>query len=177
MSRRRTRYTVEVEGREPVVVLSYNHGGAIETAERHGYKVVGASMGDYRKEARAREAKATGGFRINQAALNEAKAILGLKLPVRIRYNGRVGSTNGNYQFHGTHHDVMLKRYHTPEQANVTLWHELQHAAQAERTSSLEAWRAFQKQQRRYPYHHRPMEVEARNMAQNMAPNHPLTTR
>lgn len=174
--RRRTRYTVDVEGREPVVVLSYTHGGAIETAQRHGYKVLSAVTGDYRKQARAREVKAKGGFRINRSALEQAKFIMGLKLPVKIRYNNRVGDTNGNYEFHGTYHDVMLKRYHTPEQATRTLWHELTHAQQAERCGDLEIWERFRKAQRRFSYQRRPMEIEARNMSANMSPNHPLTT-
>lgn len=178
---RRQRYTVEVEGRDPVVVLAYSHGDAIETAERCGYKVIEAFMGDYRVQEIVRKAKTEGGHRLIPSALEEAKNILGLKLPIKIRYNSRVvgvSGKNGSYERTMRGHEIMLKSYLTPEQVTETLWHELRHAWQAEQKGTPEAWWAYREIQRqRYTYKRRPIEIDARTYATKMSKTHPLLAR
>lgn len=120
--------------------------------------------GDYRIEA----LKADGGFRIDNAAVRDACELLGIGLPVDVRFSGRVGPTNGSHAFDGERHRIMLKSYLTPEQATRTLWHELTHAMQAERAGSVLAWGAFSRAQRSYSYSNRPIELEARRMADVM---------
>lgn len=162
---RRTRFTVTLEGNAPRVILAYTADYVRGHYEKLGYNVLSVERGDHRTKARHAAIKACGGFRIDAAALAAAVAEIGLTLPVRLAYNGRVGNTNGNYRFRGTHHAIMLKSYHTPQQATETLWHELCHAMQAERAGDLKAWSGVYAQQRRYPYSRRPIEVEARQFA------------
>lgn len=171
---RRSRYTAFFEGREPSVILTYSAENAREYYTKRGYTVVRITKGDHRKQAHAREREATGGFHIDRAALKEAQRILGLKLPVKVRLHGRHGQTDGNHQFKGAWHNIMLKRYLTPEEATEALWHELTHALQAERQGTKTKWTAHSSNQRRYAYRIRPIEIEARQMANRMAPNHPL---
>lgn len=176
MSRRRSRFTVDLilkDGKpHRSVVLAYS---ADDVRTRYhlptrGQYVLDVKAGDYRKQQRAAEIKAQGGYRVDQRALRAAIETLGLKLPVKIRYNGRVGQTNGNYTFRGGYHDIMLKTYHTADQASSTLWHELTHAMQSERVGgTLGTWAEYRKGQRRYTYRQRPMEVEARRMSAKMS--------
>lgn len=181
-SRRRTRFTVLLAGDNvPKVVLTYSADDARYYYAKRGQTVVKVTRGDYRKKARAREAAKSGGFTINQAALREAKEILGLKWPVQVRTHARHGSVNGNYRCELTgggdyYHNIMIKSYLTPEQATKTLWHELTHAMQAEREGSYAGWVLKHEQEhKRYSYRVRPIEIEAREMSDMMAPTHSLT--
>lgn len=171
-SRRRSRYTVTVEKNGFTwkrVVLAYDPEGAGDHYRRLGYVVGTVTKGDYRKtEPAQQQPQHSGGFTINRAALKDACDLLGLKLPVKIRFNGRHGRTLGNYRFKGTHHDIMLKSYHDPEQASSTLWHELTHAMQAERAGSTMAWNAVLSSSRGL-YRACPLEIEARDMQATMA--------
>lgn len=171
---RRSRFTVRFASGDPVVCLAYDAGFVHKYYEALGRTVTGVTKGDHRVKARAAEVKAAGGFRVDQAALKDAIALLGLKLPVTLRYNSRVGNTNGNYRFTGHSHNIMLKSYHTAAQASDTLWHELCHAMQAERAGTMVEWNVVQRQQARYSYRSRPIEREAREMSATMA-NCPLT--
>lgn len=168
---KRTRYTVTVQrhgiGVERRVILAYDAAGARDFYATLGYVVIQVVKGDYRNAARRAAVLAAGGFRVDQAALRDACDLLGLKLPVRIRFNSRVGSTNGNYRFAGTYHNIMLKSYLTPEQASSTLWHELTHAMQAERAGSLSAWAQVQSESHG-KYRRCPREIEARRMSATM---------
>lgn len=178
MSQRRTRFTVHI--RRPdgeiikQVILAYSAESArVYYARRHD--VVRVERGDYRQRARNAAIRANGGYRLDPRALRDAIALLGLRIPVKIRYTSRVGATNGNYCFKGTHHDIMLKSYHTAAQATETLWHELTHAMQAERAGgTTETWADVRREQARYAYRRRPIEVEARAMSAKMSPTHPL---
>ena len=169
---RRTRFTLVVEGREePVVALTYSAQAAVDLANKRGWKVTKVIKGDYRKIARAREAKANGGFTIDQRALAAAKQELGIVRPVKIYRNSKVGGTDGKHRWtRGTqYHKVMLKSYLTPEQASFALWHELQHCKQCEDASNCllhwEGWAKVMKDQRDYPYKYRPIEIEANQVA------------
>lgn len=171
---RRSRFTVYRKGLDPVVCMTYTAESARAFYERNGQTVTRVVKGDHRVEARNAAIKAAGGFRLDRAALQAACAELGLKLPVKVRFNSRVGGTNGNYRFMGTHHDVMLKSYRTPQQATATLWHELCHAMQAERAGGTPEWAKVRAEQQRVPYSRRPIEVEARRFAAERS-NRPLT--
>lgn len=160
---RRTRYTVYYDDDKPEVCLAYTPEGARKLFEKLGHSVIRVERGDYRKT------RTGGGFVINKAALADAIELLGLKLPVKVRTHARVGDTNGNYRLRDGWHDIMLKSYHTPEQASSTLWHELTHAMQAERAGGKDEWRSVRNEQRRYSYRIRPIEVEAREMSEAMA--------
>jgi hypothetical protein len=174
---RRARYTVEVEGRDPQVILAYSPQSAADFYRRRGYDVRNVVKGDYRRVAAPpRPTPQGGGYRVDQKALKAAIALLDIKLPVKVRFNARVGDTNGNYRFRNGGHDIMLKSYHTAEQASSTLWHELTHAMQAERCGgTIEDWREVHREQKRYTYKQRPIEIEARKMSADMA-DCPLTT-
>jgi hypothetical protein len=174
MNRRRSRYTVYIEGRAPQIVLAYSAQGAHDFYNKRGWKVTNVTKGDIRKAARPRTQG--GGYRINRQALKDAIELLDIKLPVKIRFNAREGDTYGNYRFRNGGHDIMLKSYHTSEQASSTLWHELCHAMQCERTGGTEeTWKAVHADQKRYSYKQRPIEIEARQMSADMA-DCPLTS-
>lgn len=161
--RRRSRFTVEFADGSRTVILAYGALDAEHYFRARGREVVDTVSGDYRIS------RSSGGYRINQAALNAAIATLGLKIPVRVRFHARAGSTRGNYRFAPTHHNIMLKSYLTPEQASNTLWHELTHALQAERSGSVTGWAAECNKQKRYSYRNRPIEREANAMADKMS--------
>lgn len=170
----RTRYTVTTQkegvGVQRQVVLCYTAQWATDYFTRRGFVVLSVQKGDYRKQQRVAATKAAGGFTIDRKALAAAIEQLGLKLPVKIRYNARVGGTQGNYRLRNGNHDIMLKSYLTPEQASSTLWHELTHAMQAERVGGTsEVWNSYSLEQRRYSYSIRPIEIEARQMSKIMA--------
>lgn len=163
---RRSRFTVHTASGDRHVILAYGMSDARLFYEQRGHVVTKVVKGDYR----AVQPAAGGGFRVDQQALRVAIELLGLKLPVKVRFNSRVGSTMGNYRFRGTHHDIMLKSYHDAAQASSTLWHELTHAMQAERSGgTMETWASFNRDQKRYTYRSRPIEVEARQMSRDMS--------
>lgn len=112
--------------------------------------------------------KREGGFTLDRRAIREACVFLDIDYSaVKLRLNGRVGPTNGNYRRRGYEHNIMLKSYLTPEQASQSLWHELAHAMQAERVErDGGTWHAYASAQRRWSYSTRPIEVEARSYEQ-----------
>lgn len=169
---RRSRFTVHTADGRKICVLAYSAESARQTAITHGFTpVTEVERGDYRAPA-----PVFGGFTVTQSALADAIDLLDLKLPVKIRYNGRYGATAGNYRFAGGHHDIMLKSYLTPEQASSTLWHELTHAMQAERVgATIGAWADYRRGQKGTTYYNKPMEREARAMSATMK-DCPLTT-
>lgn len=168
--RRRTRFTVtcshvssdEIERK---VILAYDAPGAQGYYEERGYTVLRVQRGDYRAEIGQT-------WKIDREALAAAIELLDIKLPVKIRFNSRVGKTAGNYRFHECgYHDIMLKTYRTAAEASATLWHELTHAMQAERFQRANphlpprtAWLA-QLEQSHGKYRACPMEIEANRMA------------
>ena len=174
---KRTRYTVTVAHQssnavEKRVILAYDAQGAIKHYNSLGYIVLQIEKGDHRRKAKAAAVKASGGYRVDHAALRDACDLLGLTMPVRIRHSSRVGNTRGNYRHGGTYHDIMLKSYLSAEQASSTLWHELTHAMQAERAGSESGWAAVLRDSHG-KYQRCPLEREARQMSRTMA-NVPL---
>lgn len=166
---RRARFTVYREGfSEPIVCLAWTAEGVRQHYTLAGYNVTRVVKGDYRKQEQAAALKAAGGFTIDQAAIRDACDLLGIKLPVKVRTHSRVGNVTGNYRFRNGYHDIMLKSYRTAAEASATLWHELCHAMQAERAGDEAAWGAVLSEQGRYPYRLRPIEREARKMAEDM---------
>lgn len=175
---RRSRYTVTLSTGERKVILAYSAEGArnyyAEFYASMGITVTRVAQGDYRKQQHAANRQAQGGFTIDRQALAFAIEYLGLTWPVDIRTHARVGGTQGNHRLTPNHrHNIMVKSYLTPEEASSTLWHELTHAAQAERAGNYHAWSEFVREQRRIPYSHRSIEIEARQASKDMA-DYPL---
>lgn len=181
-AQRRTRYTVTHRtsaGIKQAVVLGYSLDGIRIHMIRCGYDVTKVVKGDYRAAPRAVAQSGGTGWKLDRRALNAAAKSLGLKLPVHIKTNSKYGGTNGTYRFKdaakaprgfamanaSAYHNIVIKSYLTPQQATETMWHELQHAVQAERAGSVIAWNAFTRDQKRYSYKRRPIEIEARRVA------------
>ncbi len=116
-------------------------------------------------------------WKLDEAALEEARAFFNLRLPVKVNTNSRVGSTGGIYRLESSplHHKIMIKSYHSPEQASSSLWHELAHCRQAEDAiagenawnassscAPLRAWANLVQEQKAWPYKRRPIEIDAR---------------
>lgn len=178
--RRRSRYTIYLSDEavvigdpKPIVLLAYGAQDAHEWAtKRYGDLVLNIEEGDYRKKARHQAIReAAGGYSVDFNKLDAVTEGLGLKWPVCIRYHARIGNTHGNYRLKrdaagNLWHDIMLKSYHDANEANNTLWHELCHALQAEKSGDYDSWQTFRKQQRKWTYKTRPMEIEARLFAE-----------
>jgi hypothetical protein len=134
------------------VILCYTADQARAFYERQGWQVLEVSRGDYRKQPRA-----ASGAQVDQRALREAIASLGLVLPVKVRYSSRTGDSYGRHAVRPTHpsaavrngriyglkrltnrearweHRIVLKSWLDADQMGRTLWHELAHALQFER--------------------------------------------
>ena len=138
---------------------------------RRAFPQATVTTGDYRKAARQAEATSGGQrFRIDRHALKAACEQLQVYLPVDIRTHARVGGTLGNHQLTSNRHNIMVKSYLDADEASSVLWHELTHAMQAERAiRSGKPWADEVREQRRYTYSTRPIEVEARKMAREMS--------
>lgn len=173
---RRTRYiatiTTERGCEREIHVLDYTPGAARALlAERHP----GWTIHSLLPAATHAKVQRGGAWHIDAAALREACDLLGIRGKVRVRLDGRYGRTNANHRYTiQGNHNIMVKSYLTVAQATESLWHELQHAAQAESSGDYAAWYAHVRQQQRYPYRIRPIEVEARATAELMA-DVPLT--
>lgn len=168
--KRRSRFTCTMENGTQFYALAYTAEQVRDHYSRLG-PVKTVVKGDTRIKAAKESIKGRGGFVLDNAAIDKAIEELGIKHPVKIRFNGRVGSTAGNHRLRqdmqGRHyHDIMLKSYALPDDASFTLWHELTHALQAERAGgTVQSWLAEQKRQARWPYKSRPVEREANAVA------------
>jgi hypothetical protein len=173
--KRRQRYTAYLDEGAPIVVFAYTTAGARAVAKgMTSARVVDIKRGDARMTLNP-----AGGWRLDANALERARRTLNLKLPVIVTTNSREGDTNGTYEFQARQqrHKVMLKSYLTPESASRVLWHELTHAAQAERAGSFVKWMVYcAEQQQGWCYDERPMELEARAAEITFANRH-LTTK
>lgn len=158
--KRRKRYTVTLSDSSQHVILAFDALDArLYYTQRFG-RVASVSAGDYRLQPTERE------WQLNYAALRDAKKELGLTLPITVRKNGRQGSTNATYRLKPEGHHIVVKSYLTRQEATESLWHELQHAQQAERVgATAAAWKAEHDRQKKWPYKKRPMEIEARRTA------------
>lgn len=158
--KRRKRYTVTLSDSSQHVILAFDALDARLYYTQRDLTVVSVNAGDYRMKPTERE------WELNYVALRNARRELGLTLPVTVRKNGREGGTNATYRLKPEGHHIVVKSYLTRQQATEALWHELQHAQQAERVGgTVEAWKVEHNRQRKWPYKRRPMELEARHTA------------
>ena len=143
---RRRRYTVTTASGDRHVALAYTSERAAQLIRDHGHVVVDVEPGDYRRKV----VPIDGGWQLDQVALAQAIAQFGLQLPVTIKRTGHQGGRWGAHVFRprsgrvynhsaydtacgGMTHAITIKTWLTAEQASQTIWHELCHAAQAER--------------------------------------------
>ncbi len=148
---KRQRFTIDHPIKGRFVALAYS----AESAEAYfGGK---ATPGDYRCMGP--------GWKLSYTNLKKAKAELSISRPVHVKQTSRQGGRRGAYAFRAGEHCITVKSYLTPEQASRTLWHELAHAMQAERSGSEAAWAA--NSDRKGPYSKRPIEIEARSYEHN----------
>ena len=175
MSRpRRTRYRVETH-RGPVDVLAYSPDGARSAAIRAGYTVVAGPFVS-RRRTQAGDARWT----VDDRAIRRACVALGVEWDVRITRT-KAQRTNGVHRLRIRSgrpvHYITGPALADTAKATATLWHELTHAAQAERVArergvhgdplgALHAWVAFVRTQNRWSYERRPIEIEARRAAE-----------
>jgi hypothetical protein len=177
---RRTRYTVTISHTtsnaiEWKVILAYSAQGATDYFARAGYTVLDVERGDYRKRERIVPAHERG--QLDWSNIGEAKALLGLEWPGDIRLCNRASQTFGTHTIApgvtGTpRHKIMVKAWRTAEQMGRTLWHELAHAAQAERaarergavsfTDAAIARNQYRERSRGVGYRDKAHEVDAR---------------
>jgi hypothetical protein len=172
---RRTRYRIETH-RGPVDVLAYSPEGARNAAERAGYSIVTGP-----RPARKRTIQGEARWTVDDRALRAACRALGVEWDVRVTRT-KAQRTNGVHRLRVRNgrpvHYITGPALADTAKATATLWHELTHAAQAERAArdagvhhdpSLAnlAWCRFVRRQQRYPYSVRPIEVEARATAEN----------
>jgi hypothetical protein len=108
-------------------------------------------------------------FSVDETAFR--RACHSLRNPVRICYHSRMGTVKGSHRFindaiGGPFHSILLKSYLDPIEANITLWHELRHAQQAEKSGSVFTWnRLYVESQRTYGYQSDPYEIDAERYA------------
>lgn len=115
-------------------VIAYSQERAEETALKHGYQVTSSRV--VRKGERF-EVPADGGWYLNEEALYDACAELGIEFPVALQQTGHKGARMGRHRADSTasgmpYHNITIKSWLTAEQAGRTLWHELRHAQQSE---------------------------------------------
>ncbi len=78
---------------------------------------------------------AKGAWSIDIEQVAKATQLLGIELPIKIRYQGKGIFTAGTHYIRPYMHFVALLQTLPLDKANKTLWHELAHAMQAERWS------------------------------------------
>lgn len=158
-SRRRSRFTgTHKRTGEQTVLLAYG----LNDARRWFGKNFTVKAGDWTiKPAKG------GGWTLSRRKLIAAAKELGLSYPVVVKQTSREGEQRGAYRLKpGPLHSITVKSYLTPKQATMTLWHELAHARQAELSGTASGWRATLRDENRTPYWRRPIEVEARRLAE-----------
>jgi hypothetical protein len=183
---RRKRYCVIVQhvGGAPVekIILAYSADGA-----RRYYEGIDWSVLDVYalKRRRAPNAHAPAVWQIDERAIRSACKTLDIRWPVRITRTASM-SKLGRHAFRHSrvwstprHYITVDKRVSVAESTRV-LWHELAHAAQAERAAeayareagvasrmvllpreAVDAWRKAELRSRKYKYEKRPCEIEA----------------
>lgn len=181
---RRTRYRIDTH-RGPVDVLAYSPEGARRAAENAGYSIL---AGGGPRVARKQKSSQPARWTVNDAAIRAACRALGVEWEVRITRT-KATRTNGVHRLRIRNgrpvHFIAGPALADTAKATATLWHELTHAAQAERVareggvhhdplSALHAWVKFCNRQNRWCYERRPIEVEARATADNPPLSIPL---
>lgn len=173
---RRVRYTVEAQKgafgeikKFDYLVYPQDLTGARAQLIRKGWRIK-----SFKPASEDRRSNPNAGWRVSTAGLERAKREFGLTLPIRIKQTSVVGGREGAHRLEFSDglpvHNIRAKSYLTPERATEVLWHELTHAAQAERAiqaanGDVTAWGRESKRQRQWAYKDRPIEMEAnRNM-------------
>lgn len=146
-----------------------------EAAIRDFYETRGYVVGTIKPKPRRKT-----GWKINEAAIQEACEFLGLTLPIYFDHSSgykNAGSYGPRFgwalpQAAPEHlrraplvHRIMVRRFDDAEAASRTLWHELAHAMQAEREMAGGGIRAYNRHvdaESVIPYKQRPSEIEAR---------------
>lgn len=177
MSRqRRTRYnfTAIAPGEfapRKIDVLTYSRERALEVLAGRGYTEV---------EEHRKPTAASRSWQISDAALTEAKRLLGIDWPVKITVKhseAHMGICRTSLS--RRIHRITLKPSLGVEKASIVLWHELGHAAYDEQQTEHygpEAVAAmFRQNDRRYAYENRPNEKFARSCEANHFDHFPLT--
>ncbi|MFI5405096.1 MAG: hypothetical protein ACHQ1D_01145 [Nitrososphaerales archaeon] len=72
------------------------------------------------------------GFEINLSLVKQAAEFLGVKLPVKVKITSGSGRVGSHYLENGVH-NITVSRKQSLLEINKTLWHELQHAADAQK--------------------------------------------
>ena len=109
------------------------------------------------------------GASINPGAVLEAVEFLELERPVEIKWAAGI-RRRGAHRNQTEGHVITVSTYLDAEQLNITLLHELIHAAQAERFDSRREWAvANHSESRRVGYHRNQYEVEARELADDFS--------
>lgn len=98
-------------------------------------------------------------FTIDENAVRDAAAWLGLKQPVYVQISAALYRSWGYYagpkwqpvgarrrRWDSPHHVIVLSSHSLPERASQTLWHELAHALQSERHGHLEFLRLYSRE-------------------------------
>lgn len=103
---------------------------------------------------------------ITREALSDLCDLLGVSEPVTVDFNLRCTRRRGTHGHGAAGHVFTFGRGHTVKSANVTLIHELTHAAQQEQAGSRQAFMdAYHTATRRTGYRANPYEIEARATA------------
>jgi hypothetical protein len=165
--RSRSKWTAYKNGQVTTIdVLAYGESNALAILHANGY----TSCQRITTKARAHNSASAATWAKNERAIREAIAFLGIKRPVTIKLTGRRGGRRGAYRpsTDATGHHITIKNYLTPEQAGMTLWHELCHAMQFEREvgdqvggGALIRWNSAD--DHKGSYLNRPIEIEARS--------------
>lgn len=169
--RRRTRYRATAERAGEVYtwsLLTYGPEDAFTWLERQGYYNIEVAAAR-RKPVGARQPAR---WEVNPVALRDACALLGITWEVKITRTtsrSQSGSQSMTAARFGKRHCLTVDKLADHVSASKTLWHELQHAAQAERCATWSDYMREHKRQRGYAYAVRPCEVEARATAEAMA--------
>jgi hypothetical protein len=187
MRRKRFHATVVDAGfKRKITIMAYTPESARRWLETSGYIVLRLSAAKRRKSIAAGKAAA---WEIDQRALQSAMDKLDVTWKVRITRTAsrtKLGAHRLRYRepMHRPQHSITVDKTVSPTEATRILWHELCHAAQAERAARkfateagcpvgaltgrecLTAWREDNARSRRYSYDARPIEIEARYISE-----------
>jgi len=184
MRRKRFSVTVQYGQNEPAkkIILGYSAESVTRWIEARGARVLRVSTV---KRKRARNASAPAAWQIDERALRSACKTLDIRWPVRVTRTASMEKLGRHAFRHNKawatprHYITVDKRVSVAESTRV-LWHELAHAAQAERAAeayareagvasrmvllpreAVDAWRKAELRSRKYKYEKRPCEIEA----------------
>lgn len=160
------------------VCLAYSAAGARALFERQdGTRVLRVEAIKRRKYRKGQAAC----WCVDWKAVQDACDVLGISWPVKVRRTSSFAH-NGAHRlgvvgFRRPVHYITVEKTATCAKATETLWHELAHAAQAERVvrespcrnrtvyEMIQCWDKHEMRSRKIPYKERPCETEANQIA------------